>query len=44
MVGLGIAADRLTVISKGEEEPVCTEMSEPCWQRNRRGRGIITAK
>jgi peptidoglycan-associated lipoprotein len=44
LVTLGIAADRMTVISKGEEAPVCTEMTEACWARNRRGHFIITAK
>ena len=44
MVSLGIAADRLTVISKGEESPLCTEMSDACYARNRRGHFIITAK
>jgi peptidoglycan-associated lipoprotein len=32
----GIAADRFDLISHGEERPVCTEHSEPCWQQNRR--------
>jgi peptidoglycan-associated lipoprotein len=44
LVSLGMSADRMTVISKGEETPVCTEMAEPCWARNRRGHPIITAK
>jgi len=44
LVGLGVAADRLTTISKGKEQPVCTEETEACWQRNRRGFHIITAK
>ena len=44
MVSLGIAADRMTVISKGEEAPVCTEMTDACYARNRRGHFIITAK
>jgi peptidoglycan-associated lipoprotein len=44
MVSLGIAADRMTVISKGEEGPVCSEMTEECYGRNRRGHFIITAK
>ena len=38
------AADRMSVISKGEESPLCTEMTEACYQRNRRGHFIITAK
>jgi peptidoglycan-associated lipoprotein len=44
IVSLGVPADRITTVSKGEEEPVCTEETEACWQRNRRGFHIITAK
>jgi peptidoglycan-associated lipoprotein len=44
LVSLGIAADRMTVISKGEEAPLCTEMTDACYARNRRGHFIITAK
>jgi peptidoglycan-associated lipoprotein len=44
MVSLGIPTDRLTVVSKGEEEPVCTDEAESCWQRNRRGKFVFTAK
>lgn len=44
LVSLGVAADRVTTVSKGKEQPVCTEETEACWQRNRRGLHIITAK
>jgi peptidoglycan-associated lipoprotein len=44
LTGLGIAADRLVIVSKGEEEPLCSDESEACHQRNRRGHAIITAK
>jgi peptidoglycan-associated lipoprotein len=44
LVGLGIAADRLVVVSRGEESPVCSEETEDCFARNRRGRFVITAK
>jgi peptidoglycan-associated lipoprotein len=44
LVSLGIGADRITVVSKGEEAPFCTEESESCWQQNRRGHFIFTAK
>jgi peptidoglycan-associated lipoprotein len=44
LVSLGIPTDRLTVVSKGEEQPVCTEDAESCWQQNRRGHFIFTAK
>ena len=44
LTGLGIAAERMVVISKGEESPLCTEETEGCFARNRRGHFIITAK
>jgi peptidoglycan-associated lipoprotein len=44
MKSLGIAADRMVVVSKGEEAPLCTDMTEACYQRNRRGHFVITAK
>jgi len=44
LIGLGIAAERLMVISKGEESPLCTEETEGCFARNRRGHFVITAK
>ena len=44
LVSLGLAADRITVVSKGEEQPFCSEETESCWQRNRVGHFIITAK
>ena len=44
LVGLGIAADRLTTASKGEEELLCSEDTEACHARNRRAHFVITAK
>ena len=44
LVNLGVAANRITVISKGKEEPQCRDENESCWQQNRRGHFIITAK
>jgi peptidoglycan-associated lipoprotein len=41
---LGVSRDRITVVSKGEEAPFCAEPYEECWQQNRRGRFVITAK
>jgi len=34
----------MVVVSKGEEAPVCTEETEACFARNRRGTFVITAK
>jgi peptidoglycan-associated lipoprotein len=44
LVSLGVAPGRMTVISKGKEQPVCTEENESCWQQNRRGHFVLTAK
>ena len=44
LVGLGVNASRVTVISKGKEQPFCTTEDESCWSQNRRGHFIITAK
>ena len=44
LVSLGVPANRLTVVSKGKEQPFCNEEGESCWQQNRRGHFLITAK
>ena len=44
LVELGVPGDRLVVVSKGKESPFCTEKNDACWQQNRRGHFVITAK
>ena len=44
LASLGIAMTRVATVSKGKEQPVCTDENEACWSRNRRGHFIITAK
>jgi peptidoglycan-associated lipoprotein len=44
LVGLGVAGDRVLTISKGKEQPFCSDNNESCWAQNRRGHFIITAK
>jgi peptidoglycan-associated lipoprotein len=44
LVSLGVTANRLTIVSKGKEQPFCTEQSDACWQQNRRGHFIVSAK
>jgi peptidoglycan-associated lipoprotein len=44
LISLGLAAERVTIVSKGEEQPFCSEETEACWQSNRRGHFIFTAK
>ena len=41
LVSLGIAAARLTTVSLGEERPTCTDETEVCWEKNRRGHFIL---
>lgn len=43
LVTLGVAANRLSTISYGEEIPVCKENNEGCWVKNRRARFVVTA-
>jgi peptidoglycan-associated lipoprotein len=40
LVTLGIAANRLSTISYGEEIPVCHEATESCWHKNRHDRFV----
>jgi peptidoglycan-associated lipoprotein len=44
LVSLGIDTGRMVTISRGEETPQCTEENDACWQRNRRGHFVFTAK
>ena len=43
LVNLGVARQRLSTISYGEELPVCSEPNEECWQKNRHDRFVIKA-
>ncbi|MFT4197397.1 MAG: peptidoglycan-associated lipoprotein Pal [Pseudoxanthomonas sp.] len=40
----GGSGAQLTVVSYGEEHPVCTESNEDCWAKNRRVEIVYTAK
>jgi peptidoglycan-associated lipoprotein len=44
LASLGIPADRVLTVSKGEESPFCNDESEACWSQNRRGHFVVTAK
>jgi peptidoglycan-associated lipoprotein len=44
LVNLGVPTNRITIVSKGKEQPFCTEENESCWQQNRRGHFMVTAK
>jgi OOP family OmpA-OmpF porin len=36
LTDLGIAKDRVSTVSYGEEKPICKEATEECWGKNRR--------
>ena len=44
LLSLGLAADRIATVSKGEEQPFCKEDNDACWAQNRVGYFVITAK
>jgi peptidoglycan-associated lipoprotein len=44
LVSLGIAADRLRIVSYGKEFPFDPAHTEEAWARNRRGHFVITGK
>jgi peptidoglycan-associated lipoprotein len=41
LVSVGIDGSRVTVISYGEERPLCTERTEACWAQNRRAHFLV---
>jgi peptidoglycan-associated lipoprotein len=41
LVSTGIEGGRITVISYGEERPLCTERTEACWAQNRRAHFLV---
>jgi len=41
LVAQGVQANRITIISYGEERPVCSEHTEACWAKNRRAHFLI---
>jgi len=41
---LGVSPSRISVVTYGEEKPVCTEQNETCWQKNRRDHFVASGK
>jgi peptidoglycan-associated lipoprotein len=41
LVSQGVQASRITIISYGEERPVCTQKNEECWSKNRRAQFLV---
>jgi peptidoglycan-associated lipoprotein len=36
LISLGVSPSRMTIMTLGEEKPICTNKEDSCWQRNRR--------
>jgi peptidoglycan-associated lipoprotein len=41
---IGIPADQLAIISYGKSRPICDELDEACWQKNRRIHFVAATK
>jgi peptidoglycan-associated lipoprotein len=41
LIAHGVRPDRISLISYGEERPLCTEHAEACWARNRRSHFLV---
>ena len=41
LVSAGIDGGRITVISYGEERPLCSDRAEACWAQNRRSHFLV---
>lgn len=41
LVSRGVASHRITIISYGEQRPICGDNHERCWSRNRRAHFLV---
>jgi peptidoglycan-associated lipoprotein len=41
LIALGVASNRIEMLSYGEERPLCTEHTEECWAKNRRAHFVV---
>ena len=44
LVSRGVRANRISVMSYGEQRPICSEASEDCWSQNRRAHFLVKGK
>jgi peptidoglycan-associated lipoprotein len=44
LVSQGVQANRITIISYGEERPTCQERTEACWAKNRRSHFLVKSQ
>jgi peptidoglycan-associated lipoprotein len=41
LIALGVASNRIEMLSYGEEKPLCIEHTEECWAKNRRAHFVV---
>lgn len=41
LTDMGVASNRISIISYGKEKTVCNEQNEVCWQKNRRDDFVV---
>jgi peptidoglycan-associated lipoprotein len=44
LVAQGVQSDRITIVSFGEERPMCRDKNEACWSQNRRDMFMVKEK
>ena len=44
LVAQGVQGDRITIVSFGEERPLCKDNNEACWSQNRRDMFLVKEK
>jgi peptidoglycan-associated lipoprotein len=44
LLGQGVPASRVTIVSYGKERPSCHERNETCWGENRRAHFLVTTQ
>ncbi len=44
LLGQGVPASRVTIVSYGKERPLCHERNETCWGENRRAHFLVTTQ
>jgi peptidoglycan-associated lipoprotein len=44
LVANGVKSDRVTIVSFGEQKPLCTDKNEACYSKNRRDMFLIKEK
>lgn len=42
LIGNGIVADKISLVSYGESKPLCSEKTRECWRENRRADFVLT--